>query len=221
MIDVAVYNRDGQQVETLQIDEEQLGGRVRARLLKQAIVMYESNQRLGTVAKKSRGQVEGSTRKIYKQKHTGNARMGPVRSPIRRGGGISFQLVPRDFTKDMPEKMRRLARANAVLAKLVDQEVKVVDGMAFDVPRTRDFAAVLKALQAYGASCLLVTAGYDLTLYKSGRNIDGVTVTTVAQLNAYNVLRHRLVLFTKEAFQAFAASPLKPSAALQSEPAAS
>ncbi len=114
MIEVPVYNQDGQQTETLQIDEDLLGGKVRWRLLKQAIVMHEANARQGTVAKKSRGQVEGSTRKIYKQKHTGNARMGSVRQPIRKGGGRAFQQVTRDYNKSMPEKMRRLARANAV-----------------------------------------------------------------------------------------------------------
>jgi large subunit ribosomal protein L4 len=211
MIEVPVYSQDGKQTETLQIDEQQLGGKVLARLLKQAIVMYEANQRQGTVAKKSRSMVEGSTRKIYKQKHTGNARMGSVRSPIRRGGGRAFDQVPRDHSKDMPEKMRRLARANAVLAKLVDQQVKVVDGLTFDAPKTKQFAQVLRALKVDGATCCVATAKHDEALFKSGRNIHGMMITTVSQVNAYNLLRHRFVLFTKEAFQAFAANPMNPA----------
>ncbi len=219
MIDVPVYNQEGKQVETLQVDEQQLGGKVRPRLLKQAVVMYEANRRQGTVAKKSRGQVEGSTRKIYKQKHTGNARMGTVRQPLRRGGGRAFQQVPRDYSKGMPQRMRRLARANALLAKLLDQQVKVVQGLSFDAPRTKPFAQALKALQIGGASCFLATARHDEALYKSGRNVPGMTIATVSQANAYNLLRHRFVLFTKEAFLAFLADPMNPAAALQEEPA--
>jgi large subunit ribosomal protein L4 len=211
MIEVPVYSRDGKQTETLQIDEQQLGGKVRVRLLKQAIVMYEANQRQGTVAKKSRSMVEGSTRKIYKQKHTGNARMGSVRSPVRRGGGRAFDQVPRDHSKEMPEKMRRLARANALLAKLVDQQVKIVDDLTFDVPKTKQLTQVLKALQLEGATCCVATAKHDEGVFKSGRNIDGMMITTVSQINAYNLLRYRFVLFTKEAFQAFAANPMNPA----------
>jgi large subunit ribosomal protein L4 len=219
MIEVPVYSQDGRQIETLQIDEEQLGGSVRPRLLKQAIVMYQANRRQGTVAKKSRGQVEGSTRKIYKQKHTGNARMGTVRQPLRRGGGRAFQQVPRDYSKDMPRKMRRLARANALLAKLLDRQVKVVDGLSFEGPKTKQFAQVLKALQIDGATCFLATARHDEALYRSGRNVPGMTISTVSQADAYNLLRHRFVVFTREAFLAFAADPMNPAAALQQEQA--
>lgn len=211
MIEVPVFNQEGRQVETLQIDEQQLGGKVRSRLLKQAIVRYEANQRQGTVAKKSRSAVEGSTRKLYKQKHTGNARMGSVRSPVRKGGGRAFDQVPRDFSVEMPEKMRRLARANAVLAKLLDKEVVVVDGLAFDAPKTKRFAELLAALKVDG-TCLLATARHSETLWKSGRNIDGVAITTVSQMNPWNILRHRFLVFTKDAFQAFAANPMNPAA---------
>ncbi len=138
--------------------------------------------------------------------------MGSVRQPVRKGGGRAFQQVPRDHSKDMPQKMRRLARANAVLAKLVDHEVKVVDGLSFEAPKTKQFAQFLKALKVDQKSCYLATARHDQALYKSGRNIDGVTITTVSQMDVYNLLRHHFVLFTKEAFQAFAASPMNPAA---------
>ena len=99
MITVAVHNRDGKEIDSLKIDEAVLGGHVRIALLKQAIVMYHANKRVGTAATKSRGMIEGSTRKIYKQKGTGNARMGTVRTNIRRGGGVAFAKVARDFGK--------------------------------------------------------------------------------------------------------------------------
>lgn len=220
MIEVPVYSQDGQQTQTLQIDENLLGGKVRTRLLKQAIVMYEANARQGTVAKKSRGQVEGSTRKIYKQKHTGNARMGTVRQPVRKGGGRAFQQVPRDYDKDMPEKMRRLARANAVLAKLVDKQVLVVEGLSFQQPKTKQFIELLKNLKIDNKTCLLATARHDEMTWKSGRNVDGVAIKAVAQIDPWNILRHRFLVFTKDAFQAFAANPMNPAAALAGEPAA-
>jgi len=221
MIEVAVYNRQGEQVETLQIDEQRLGGFVRSRLLKQAIVMYQANQHVGTAATKSRGMVHGSTRKIYRQKGTGRARMGAVRSPIRRGGGVTFAKRPRDVSRQMPEKMRRLARANAVLAKLLDGEVAVVDGISFETPKTKAFAELLASLKLAGSSCLVTVARHDETIWKSGRNLPDTNITTVSQLNAWDVLRHRRLLFTKEAFLAFAENPMNPAAALaEAEPAA-
>ena len=125
MIDVAVYNREGKEVETLQVDENLFGGIVRYPLLKQAIVMYHANKRVGTAATKSRGMVEGSTRKLYKQKGTGNARAGAVRTPVRVGGGHAFAKVARDFGKEMPKKQRRLACDSAILAKLQSGRVVV------------------------------------------------------------------------------------------------
>jgi large subunit ribosomal protein L4 len=112
MITVAVYNEDGKEIESLKVDEAAFGSRVRYALLKQAIVMYHANKRLGTVATKSRGMVEGSTRKIYRQKGTGNARMGTVRQHVRRGGGVAFAKVPRDFGKAMPKKQRKLGETS-------------------------------------------------------------------------------------------------------------
>jgi large subunit ribosomal protein L4 len=115
--------------------------------------------------------------------------------------------------------MRRLARANALLAKLLDQQVKVVDSLSFEGPKTRQFAQVLKALHVDGATCLLATARHDEILYKSGRNVPGMTISTVSQADAYNLLRHRFVVLTKEAFLALAADSMNPAAAVQEEPA--
>ena len=143
MITVAVHNRDGKEIESLKVDEAVLGGHIRYALLKQAIVMYHANKRVGTAATKSRGMVEGSTRKIYKQKGTGNARMGTVRTNIRRGGGVAFAKVARDFGKDMPKKQRRLARDSAILAKLQVGNVVVVDEMKLEQPKTKDLKRCL------------------------------------------------------------------------------
>lgn len=199
MIDLSVYNRDGQEVDILKVDESLLGGSVRYPLLKQAIVMYHANKRVGTAATKSRGMVEGSTRKIYAQKHTGNARAGTVRTGKRVGGGVTFAKVARDFGKRMPKKQRILARDSAILAKLLRNDIVVVDELKFEKPRTSDFVSVLGNLKIE-RGCLVTISGYDGNLYKSARNIPRVVVMPVAELNAGDICSHRKILITKEAF---------------------
>jgi large subunit ribosomal protein L4 len=199
VIDLSVYNRDGKEVDVLKVDELLLGGSVRYALLKQAIVMYHANKRVGTAATKSRGMIEGSTRKIYAQKHTGNARAGTIRTGKRVGGGVTFAKVARDFGKSMPRKQRMLARDSAILAKLLKNDIVVVDELKFEKPHTRDFANVLGNLKIE-RSCLVTINSYDGNLYKSARNIPRVVVMPVAELNAGDICSCHKVLFTKEAF---------------------
>lgn len=201
MLSINVYNESGQQVGTEQIDEALLGGEVNTKLLKQAIVMYHANKRQGTVKQKTRAEVEGSTKKMFKQKGTGRARMGAIRQPVRRGGGRAFARRPRDFRLDMPKTMRRLARNNALLAKLQGNAVSIIDGVKFDGPKTKRFAAMLRALKA-DSGCTMLTKGIDQAIYKSGRNIPKTRVMDVAELNAWDLLQRKQVLFTKEAFAA-------------------
>ncbi|HOM61041.1 MAG TPA: 50S ribosomal protein L4 [Anaerohalosphaeraceae bacterium] len=199
MIDVAVYNREGQEVERIQVNEEVLGGQIRSALLKQAIVMYHANQRVGTAATKNRGRVEGSTRKIYRQKGTGNARMGTIRTPIRKGGGVAFAKLPRDFSQRMPKKQRRLARDSAILSKLQSGQVVVVDELNFTQPKTREFARILKNLKI-DRSCLVAIPQQDVNLYKSARNVPKVDVMVISDLNAGDICSKKKMLFTKDAF---------------------
>jgi large subunit ribosomal protein L4 len=199
MIDLAVYNTDGQEVDSLKVDESVFGGSVRYPLLKQAIVMYHANKRVGTAATKSRGMVAGSTRKIYRQKHTGNARAGAIRTGKRVGGGVTFAKIARDFGKSMPKKQKKLARDSAILAKLLTNNVVVVNELNFQKPRTKDFARVLSNLKI-DRSCLVTINDYDDNLFKSARNIPRVAVTPVGGLNAGDICSYRKMLFTKEAF---------------------
>jgi large subunit ribosomal protein L4 len=202
MIELTVYNTGGQQVDTLRVDESVLGGCIRRALLKQAIVMYHANKRVGTVATKSRGLVAGSTRKLFRQKGTGNARVGTRRTGKRVGGGMIFAKGLRDFRQAMPRKQRILARDSAVLAKLRSNEVVVVEALSFEKPRTKDFAAVLKNLKI-DRSCLVAIRDYDENVYKSVRNVRKVDVLPVADLNAADILNHRRMLFTKDALTSF------------------
>ncbi len=198
MIELAVYNQKGKEIETLQVDEKAFGGHVRYPLLKQAIVMYHANKRVGTAATKSRGMIEGSTRKLYKQKGTGNARMGAVRTNLRKGGGVAFAKYARDFSKDMPKKQRQMARNSALLAKFKSQNVVVVDELSFSAPKTKDFAAMLRNLKI-DRSCLVTVPQLDPNVYKSARNIPRIHVLPLAELNAGDICNRHKVLFTKDA----------------------
>ena len=199
MIDVAVHNREGKEIESLQVDESIFGGTVRHPLLKQAIVMYHANKRVGTAATKSRGMVKGSTRKLFRQKGTGNARVGNARTGKRVGGGVTFAKVNRDFGKRMPKKQRRLATDSAILVKLMSGSVVVVDELKFDAPKTKDFSTVLGNLKI-DRSCVVTLTESDENIYMSARNIPRVAVMAVADLNAGDICNHQKVLFTKDAF---------------------
>ena len=201
MIDLAVYNTDGQEVESLKVDEAVFGGSVRYPLLKQAIVMYHANKRVGTAANKGRSMVAGSSRKLFRQKGTGNARIGNIRTDKRVGGGVTFAKSQRDFSKRMPKKQRRLARDSAILAKLLSNNVVVVDGLNFEKPKTKDFIGVLNNLKIE-RSCLVTISSEDVNLCKSVNNIPKVAVMPVDELNAGDICNYRKMLFTKEAFLA-------------------
>jgi len=198
MIDLAVYNTDGQEVDSLKIDESVFGDSVRYPLLKQAIVMYHANKRLGTATTRGRSMVAGSGRKLFRQKGTGNARIGNIRTGKRVGGGVTFAKGLRDFRKHMPKKQRRLARDSAILAKLLSCNVMVVDGLNFEKPKTKDFVSILNNLKIE-RSCLMTINSEDVNLYKSAKNVPKVAVTLVNELNAGEICSYRKMLFTKEA----------------------
>ena len=196
MIEVPVFNQTGQKVDTVQIDEQKLGGEVRPQLLKQALLMYQANQRQGTVRTQARGEVAGSTRKMFRQKGTGNARTGGIRNPIKKGGGHAKQKRPKDWRQDMPKKARRLARDSAILSKIQSQDIRVIDQIALEQPKTKFVAQIFKAL-GIDRSVLLALDGPHQELERSARNIHRTTLTTVKQLNAGEILKNRTLLVTR------------------------
>lgn len=200
MIEVPVYNQDGQKVDTLQVDELKLGGEIRKPLLKQAMVMYHANLRQGNAKTKRRGEVEGSTRKLFKQKGTGNARMGTVRQPVRKGGGHAKQKLPKDWRQAMSPSSRRLARNSAILSKIQSAEIRVVDKIILAQPKTKQVVKVFKAL-GIERSCCFALAEHDSTIYRSARNIEKCRVTTVRQLNAWDIMNTRTLLMTKDGLE--------------------
>ena len=182
MASLTVFSEAGKEVGTYEIDTETLADRVSKQLLHDAVVMYQANLRQGSHNTRTRGQVAGSKKKMYRQKGTGNARAGGKRTNVRRGG-----------------------------------EVVIVDKLAFDSPKTSRMASTLNALGLGGTTTLVAIADQDAAVYKSGRNIAGVSVEPVRQLNALSVLKPKRMLFTKDAMDrikdgTFAASEDAPKA---------
>jgi large subunit ribosomal protein L4 len=202
MIDITVHNQAGKEVGTIQVDEQTLGGEVRPGLLKQAYVRFHANRRQGSARTKSRADTAYSTRKLYKQKGTGNARRGPAGTNIMRHGGHGFAKRPHSWRQDMPAKMRRLANRNAVLAKAIDGEIKIVDKLDYNKPNTKSFQDLLGALKI-DRTCLVALPSVSGHEASSARNLEHVNVTQIDRLNAFDLLNHRYLLVDKEAFEAY------------------
>ena len=199
MISVPVVDVTGKQVGTYDIDPADFAKDINKQLLHDVVVMYQANKRTGSHKTKTRGEVSGSTKKLFRQKGTGNARVGTKRSPIRRGGGHTFAKVPRDYGYRLPKKAVRLATRMAVLSKFQDGQAVIVDTLAVKEIKTKAVAQVLKALGLKEDSTLLAIKDYDNTLYRSARNIGNLMISPARELNAYDVLRQRRFLVTKDA----------------------
>ncbi len=207
-MEIPVFKMDGKSAGTMTVDEQSLGGEVNPALLKQAFVMYHANTRQGSARSKNRSRVEGSTRKLYKQKGTGNARPGPARTPLRKGGGHTFaKLRPReDYHQDMPRKMRRKANRNALLAKLIDNEVKVIDTFEMKVPKTKGVIEMLDKLKV-NRSCLVAVLPENENIRLAARNVEDVTVCNAEQLTCWEMLNHRFMVIAKADLEAWLAGP--------------
>jgi large subunit ribosomal protein L4 len=202
MATLAIHDRTGAEVGKYEIDPAQIAPRISKQLIHDAVVMYQNNLRLGTVRTKNRTDVTGTTKKMYRQKGTGNARAGSRRSGIRRGGGHIHALRPRDWSYRLTKKALQLATRMALAARIADNEVTLVDQLAFPQPKTREVVAILKALKLNNTSVLVALPGYDTNVYLSVRNLADVAVLPVSELNALNVLRPRRLLMTTSALDA-------------------
>lgn len=207
MIEIPVLDTDGKKIGGEQLDPELLGGRIRHDLLKQAVVAHRANCRQGTVKTRGRGEVHGSSRKLYKQKGTGRARAGNLRTPVRVGGGHAFAKKNIDYNQKLNRKMRRLARNSAILAKAGSGRAIIVSGLKFAEPSTKQMARTMKAVDAAHNS-LLAYSGADANLVKSGRNIPVLRIKSLFDINAYDVLRSAKLVFTPEAFKALVKDPV-------------
>jgi len=201
MISVNVLNVRGESVGSVEIDPNDFGGEINRQLLHDVVVMHMANQRAGTHSTLRRGEVAGSTKKLFRQKGTGNARAGTRRTNKRRGGGTAKGPKPRDYEYHLPKKAVRAATRMAILSKFQDQEAIILDDIPLTEIKTKAVAEMLKSLKVGTDTCLIGTAGLNPTVYKSARNIRGVQVMPTTELNAYTVLRQKRLLLTKAALE--------------------
>ncbi len=204
MIELPVYDKGGKQVDTLVIDEGWLGHEVRPGLLKQAYVMFHANRRQGSARTRSRGRVSGSTRKLYRQKGTGRARVGPGDVSQYRGGGSAFGPKPRDHAHGLPKKVRKLALKTALSAKAADGKLVVLDGAKAGKAKTGDLAKKLSAL-GWSSALVIDGAAVDDGFARAVRNIPGVDVLPQIGANVFDILRRDTLVLTKDAVQALEA----------------
>jgi large subunit ribosomal protein L4 len=231
MLTVPIYDRAGKKVGEESLDPSTFGVKsVNKQLLHEVVLMHLANRRVGTVNTRGRADVAGSCKKMYRQKGTGNARMGAKRTNKRKGGGVAFAKRNRDYSYSLPKKAVRTAIRMALLSKFQDGQALIVDGLAptnaDTKPRTKEIAQVLRAIRRPdlsdtevapaseetktaarrrtldGRTVLIGTPALDATLYRSARNIAGVMVAPVGEFNTYDVLRQRYLLLTREAFAA-------------------
>ena len=199
MVSIPVKDRNGNEVGTYEVDPAEFAPTVNRQLLHDAVVMYEANRRQGSHKTKSRGQVAGSCKKMYRQKGTGNARAGSRRSGVRRSGGHIHAIRNRDYSYRLTRKALQLATRMAIAAKLGHGEVVVLDELAFGEPKTKEMATILQNLGLGGARLLVATEEYDPNVYKSIRNIARVDVAPARELNARAVLGARTLVVTRAA----------------------
>jgi large subunit ribosomal protein L4 len=197
-VQISVYNNAGQEIDKIEVDEAIFGLQPNEAVVHQALVRQLANSRQGTADTKTRREVSGSSRKLYKQKHTGMARAGNKRSPLRRGGGVIFGPHPRSYRQAMPKKMRRLAIRSILSAKVAGEELKVIDSFGLEEPKTKQMAQVLQAL-GIESSALLVTAELDTTVFKSARNITMIKTLPASMLNVVDLISHNTLLMTVDA----------------------
>ena len=202
MVKLPVFNKSGAEVGSYEIDPAAIAPKISQQLLHDVVVMYQASARQGTHRTKDRSDLAGTTKKMYRQKGTGNARAGSRRAPQRRGGYHVFALRPRDYGYRLPKKAVQAATRMAIARKLQTEDVVVIDELSFNEPKTKEMAGILKALQLEGTSTLVAIAALDQNVYRSARNIDKVTVSPVAELNALAVLKPRKLLVTRAALDA-------------------
>lgn len=206
MASFPIYDQSGAPTgETCAIDPADFSAVISDRLLHEAVVMYGSNQRLGTSKTKSRAEVIGSGKKMYKQKGTGNARMGNKRTPVRRGGGHCFAKRPRDWSYRLPRKALQRAAAMAFASKVRDGELFVLKSLTVTEPKTKPIVQMLNKIGVGEASCVIGIAESNPTVWKSVRNIEKCSLVPATEWNAATLLRNRYLVVTVDAIERFRA----------------
>ena len=194
---VGLFNKEGNKIEDIQLNETIFAAEVNADAMHQVVVALLANKRQGTQSAKTRAEVRGGGIKPWRQKGTGRARQGSIRAPQWIKGGVVFAPKPRDYRMSIPKSMRRVAMLSALTSKVQNDEMVVLDSLTLEVPKTKE---VVKMLNAFNAKkTLIITAEANETVYKSVRNIEGVAVLPVNNINVYDLLKYPKVIMTKDA----------------------
>ncbi|MGB9812664.1 MAG: 50S ribosomal protein L4 [Thermovenabulum sp.] len=195
---VALYNIQGEQIGEVELADSVFGQEVKPEVMHQVVLNYLANQRLGTASTKTRGEVRGGGRKPWRQKGTGRARHGSIRSPLWIKGGIVFGPKPRSYKYKLPKKLKRVALKSALSAKVRDNEIIVVDKLDIEQPKTKAMVKILENLKADKKS-LIVMETPNINVQRSARNIPGVKTITVDTINVYDILNHETLIMTLDA----------------------
>ncbi len=193
-----VISQQGEVIEEIELDSKIFDGKVNYALIHQAVVTYLANQRKGLASTKTRGEVRGGGAKPWRQKGTGRARVGSIRSPLWRGGGVIFGPKPRDYSKKLPQRMKNLALKSALNAKLNDDQIMIVDQIKVEEPKTKEFVKILNNLKLNGEKIRIVIEKLDQNVKLASRNIEKVFVENVDTLNTYKTLDCKKLVFTKD-----------------------
>jgi len=197
-VQIPVYNLTGEVIENIQVSDAVFAVPFNEAVVHQAMLAQRANVRQGTASTKTRGEVHGSSRKLYRQKHTGYARAGSLRSPLRRKGGIVGGPKPRDYRQGLPKKMHRLAIRCLLSAKVKDGQLKVLKELKLDEPKTKKIVQILTVL-GVDSSALIVTLTPEENVIKSARNLKGIKTLPASLINVLDLLSHKIVLMTAAA----------------------
>jgi len=195
-----LYSVNGKEIEKISLKEEIFDGEINTALLHQAVVMYEANKRQGTVSTKDRSQVRGGGTKPWRQKGTGRARAGSIRSPLWRHGGVTFGPTPRNYSYSLPKKIRLGALKSSINAKINSQDFILIKEVGVGESKTKEFKKLLESLKIKEKTLLIIQLK-NPSIVKAARNIPLFDIVGVAQVNAYDILRHKKVIVTKSAFR--------------------
>ncbi|MGV8145261.1 MAG: 50S ribosomal protein L4 [Alkaliphilus sp.] len=197
---VAVYNISGEQVSEMELSENIFGAKINEHVLYEVVKNQLANKRQGTQSAKTRSEVRGGGRKPWKQKGTGRARHGTIRSPLWTGGGVVFAPKPRDYSYTIPKKIKRLALKSALSAKVTNNEMIILEDLSFDAPRTKDMVNILKNL-GIKRKALIVMSEKDDMVIRSANNIPGVVTALANTINVYDILKYDNFIITKAAVE--------------------
>ena len=197
---VAIYNISGDKISEIELNDDVFGVEVNEYALHEVVKNQLANRRQGTQSAKTRAEVRGGGRKPWRQKGTGRARVGSIRSPIWVGGGVTFAPKPRDYSYKLPRKVRKLAMKSALTTKVNNDEIIVLDELNMRAPKTKEMVTILKNLNV-DKKALIVTDGKNEEVYKSTRNIPGIKTASVNTLNVYDILKYDTLILTKDAVE--------------------